>query len=105
MLTEAQKRDIADAIAFLPPDWPRGTWVPVNYGRIRWKELGFRQILWERQVGLCCWCHRPMTKRGNTGSAATIEHIKPLCDGGRDHPSNLALAHARCNHERRERGE
>ena len=31
---------------------------------------------------------------------ATLEHIKPQCEGGTGHLENLAISHARCNHAR-----
>jgi 5-methylcytosine-specific restriction endonuclease McrA len=33
-------------------------------------------------------------------AAATLEHIKPLSDGGSSHLENLAISHASCNHQR-----
>ena len=32
--------------------------------------------------------------------AATLEHIKPLCEGGNSHAENLAISHGACNHQR-----
>ena len=32
--------------------------------------------------------------------AATLEHIKPLSEGGNSHAENLAISHERCNHQR-----
>jgi 5-methylcytosine-specific restriction endonuclease McrA len=31
---------------------------------------------------------------------ATLEHIKPLSEGGSSHIENLAISHAACNHGR-----
>jgi len=31
---------------------------------------------------------------------ATLEHIKPLSEGGNSHAENLAISHGRCNRER-----
>ena len=31
---------------------------------------------------------------------ATLEHIKPLSEGGNSHLENLAISHAVCNHQR-----
>ena len=33
-------------------------------------------------------------------AAATLEHIKPLCEGGNSHAENLAISHGRCNNLR-----
>ena len=32
--------------------------------------------------------------------AATLEHIKPLSEGGNSHLENLAISHALCNQQR-----
>lgn len=43
-----------------------------------------------------CWVcgeHVPPT-------AATLEHIKPLSEGGNSHAENLAISHERCNNQR-----
>ena len=31
---------------------------------------------------------------------ATLEHIRPLSEGGSSHLENLAISHGRCNHDR-----
>ncbi len=33
-------------------------------------------------------------------SAATLEHIKPRCEGGNSHAENLAISHELCNNRR-----
>ena len=33
-------------------------------------------------------------------AAATLEHIRPLADGGNSHLENLAISHAACNQAR-----
>lgn len=33
-------------------------------------------------------------------AAATLEHIKPLSEGGNSHVENLAISHERCNNQR-----
>ena len=43
-----------------------------------------------------CWvCSLPVEPQD-----ATLEHIKPLSEGGNSHLENLAISHARCNRER-----
>jgi 5-methylcytosine-specific restriction endonuclease McrA len=43
-----------------------------------------------------CWlCGEPVER-----DAATLEHIKPLSEGGNSHIDNLAISHAGCNHKR-----
>ena len=43
-----------------------------------------------------CWvCGLPVAR-----DDATLEHIKPLSEGGNSHLENLAISHAVCNHHR-----
>ena len=43
-----------------------------------------------------CWiCREPVLLED-----ATLEHIKPLVDGGSSHTENLAISHRWCNHDR-----
>ena len=35
---------------------------------------------------------------------ATLEHIRPLSEGGNSHADNLAISHAGCNHGRHAKG-
>ena len=43
-----------------------------------------------------CWiCGEPVAP-----DDATLEHIKPLADGGSSHIENLAISHGACNHGR-----
>jgi 5-methylcytosine-specific restriction endonuclease McrA len=36
--------------------------------------------------------------------AATLEHIRPLSDGGNSHAENLAISHEVCNSQRHAKG-
>jgi 5-methylcytosine-specific restriction endonuclease McrA len=36
--------------------------------------------------------------------AATLEHIRPLSEGGNSHAENLAISHERCNNQRHAKG-
>jgi 5-methylcytosine-specific restriction endonuclease McrA len=46
-----------------------------------------------------CWiCREPVSLVD-----ATLEHIKPLVDGGNSHIENLAISHRSCNHARHAR--
>ncbi len=36
--------------------------------------------------------------------AATLEHIKPLSEGGNSHAENLAISHEACNNQRHASG-
>lgn len=36
--------------------------------------------------------------------AATLEHIKPLSEGGNSHAENLAISHEACNNQRHATG-
>jgi 5-methylcytosine-specific restriction endonuclease McrA len=43
-----------------------------------------------------CWvCGEPVAHE-----EATLEHIRPRSEGGSSHAENLAISHARCNHQR-----
>lgn len=57
---------------------------------------------WEQQGGRCCLCHhimKPYSRQHTTDQeAATIEHLIPRRDGGRNVVGNVRLAHGRCNH-------
>ena len=37
-------------------------------------------------------------------AAATLEHIKPLSEGGNSHVENLAISHELCNNQRHAKG-
>ncbi|MDO9360756.1 MAG: HNH endonuclease signature motif containing protein [Polaromonas sp.] len=37
-------------------------------------------------------------------AAATLEHIRPLSDGGNSHAENLAISHEVCNSQRHAKG-
>ena len=60
------------------------------------KRLRYR--LAERQGMRCCYCKRPFAESGPT--RATIEHRKPIRDGGPNAVSNLAAACFHCNQHR-----
>jgi len=46
-----------------------------------------------------CWvCGEPVA-----AADATLEHIKPLSEGGNSHIENLAISHDACNHRRHAR--
>lgn len=47
-----------------------------------------RHEVFERWGGRCVYCN---------GAAAHLDHIQPLSRGGKDIPSNVAPACARCN--------
>ncbi|MDD5324798.1 MAG: HNH endonuclease signature motif containing protein [Polaromonas sp.] len=37
-------------------------------------------------------------------AAATLEHIKPRCEGGNSHAENLAISHELCNNQHHPKG-
>ncbi len=49
------------------------------------------------QNPLCCYCGKLMKMGGNRVPSATIEHVIPLGEGGKDEPSNMVLVHKGCN--------
>lgn len=60
-------------------------------------RLPLRLRLWLAAAGRCYWCCRLMTTKRRQPHAATVEHLRPRCDGGTDRRDNLALACRRCN--------
>lgn len=56
-------------------------------------------------LGKCIHCNARLrvSLHGETGGLATIEHIVPRHHGGDDSVGNLALACARCNHQKGKR--
>lgn len=63
-----------------------------------------RTVFRDREVwaGRCIHCnaHLHIALDGTPLSRATIEHIVARAHGGTDDPRNLALACARCNHQK-----
>lgn len=51
-------------------------------------------------VGRCLICNGPVAFHAATGEGATLEHIRAQGRGGTNEPSNLAVVHDRCNHEK-----
>lgn len=57
-----------------------------------------RDAFW---TGKCIHCNTGMVVAMDGSTGATIEHIRPLCDGGAPtDPRNLALACSRCNNDK-----
>ena len=44
------------------------------------------------------WCN--LCKRILNSKKSSLDHILPVCHGGRNHIGNLQLTHPRCNHEK-----
>lgn len=53
----------------------------------------------QRDGNSCHVCTAPFTE----DNPATLDHLLELANGGRNHLSNLALAHAKCNRHRSNR--
>ncbi len=51
-------------------------------------------------VGKCIHCRTKLVVTRDGRTAGTIEHVLPQNHGGTDDVRNLALACARCNHEK-----
>ena len=47
--------------------------------------------------GKCHYCHRPVNIFGECGDRPTREHLTPVCRGGSNLLSNIALACETCN--------
>lgn len=80
-----------------------------SYGRIQWRHSNIFTAMVDAQFGKCHWCMRLVNAADyvltQTNQIAgpdypTLEHIVALENGGRDHPSNIRIAHNRCNQER-----
>lgn len=56
-----------------------------------------RQVVRERAVYLCEYCHSPERLSANR---FTVDHVMPKSLGGSDETDNLALACRRCNERR-----
>jgi 5-methylcytosine-specific restriction endonuclease McrA len=55
-----------------------------------------KRMLLKRQEGLCPCCFAPIS----SVAVAEVDHAVPLAKGGKHHPSNFILTHARCNKEK-----
>lgn len=73
-------------------------------GCIGWGAMPLGQALRDRmaeaQNWRCCWCGKDMSPNAaatHAGDRPTFEHVEMLCEGGADHPDNLAVACGDCN--------
>lgn len=59
----------------------------------------YRKRIAERDGWRCKICGKQVNKRAKVPhpSAPTLDHIVPLAAGGRHEPTNVQLAHFRCN--------
>lgn len=76
-----------------------------GYLRKRIQTNARRQMLFTQQDGRCAFCGRPLTLDQNkvgTPEYATMDHLIPRATGGKDEPTNLVLACAPCNQEKRD---
>lgn len=68
--------------------------VSLHMGGPNWRRLRrFQKVLYllRRDGPNCFYCGLPL------GSSPTLEHLLPRAAGGNDHPSNMCLAHEKCN--------
>ncbi|WP_367276275.1 HNH endonuclease [uncultured Erythrobacter sp.] len=63
------------------------------------KRRIIRQRFVVEQKHRCCYCGRVFGPKGSL-LEATIEHLKPLADGGSNRQENLAAACRHCNQHR-----
>ena len=79
-------------------------------------HVNIRVKLYDLQAGKCCYCEAQMYRsrsnkrktarkhglslKGFDRRLATLEHLKRRCEGGSNHPDNLALACQECNSTR-----
>ena len=70
-----------------------------TFYQLQHPEQKFTQI--QPWVGKCIHCNTKFFVSHTGETDATVEHIRPLCDGGDPtDPRNLALACKRCNNEK-----
>lgn len=62
-----------------------------------------RASIYDRDAGVCQICFKRvhMKRKWPHSMSPSIDHIVPVCDGGTSEPTNLQLAHFRCNSLRR----
>jgi 5-methylcytosine-specific restriction endonuclease McrA len=90
----------------MTPGWPMAEKVKNRINGKRAKKR--RQALCERQRWRCHWCGElmlPVKKPGDGNPqdlTATIDHVIPIADGGRNLLANTVAAHYRCNQARNE---
>lgn len=66
----------------------------VAYGMSR---TDFRQLLYDRQDGLCGICTEELPRRWMHSRYVNTDHTRPLSHGGPDDLSNVTLCHLDCN--------
>lgn len=62
--------------------------------RLNYRPLGYRAVyrrVRKRDGLICAWCHEP---------GSTLEHVIPICWGGRTSLDNCVIACRSCNHSR-----
>lgn len=59
-------------------------------------DIDTKRTLFEKQGGICPCCFQSLDR----ADLCEVDHATPLTKGGRDHSSNLLLAHAQCNKEK-----
>ena len=57
-----------------------------------------RQVVYDRDGGVCGICHEPVLRRG-----FEVDHIKPLSKGGEHSYANVQAAHMRCNRRKHDK--
>lgn len=62
--------------------------------------------IFERDNWTCHICHKPVDRKADrlSPNGATIDHLVPISQGGRDVAANVATAHWKCNHSKGVRG-
>lgn len=55
------------------------------------------RLSFNRQSGICTYCHHPMTLEKDRMNSATMDHVIPRAVGGTSASFNLVVACYRCN--------
>jgi len=59
---------------------------------MRISQLTYRSAVFARDGYWCSYCSTPLTL-----GTATVDHVTPLAQGGRNHPDNMVIACRDCN--------
>ena len=67
----------------------------MSYYHSRKNRREVRREIWKQQGCRCCWCDQKILFE-----ESTLEHLRARATGGGNERLNLAVACAKCNHER-----
>ena len=71
------------------------------YNTQRWKTL--RQLIYDRDGGICYFCHKLVTKRPNIHHLIEVDETNYQDENIMWNPDNLVTCHSWCHNEHHER--